>query len=183
MKTLFLFPILVLLAAAMAFPQGANDLDTLVTVPKRYVSAEGLAHQAPAEFNQWIGIGKEIGIATKEGLDAVVDTTNKFGATRVGTFVMVMIAWKIIGGDALRIGLGIPFLIIGLGVWFHLYKRLFIGYRVLATVEGPWYSRKKTYADHPAYKFASGDARTMSGVFLSIFMIVLVVVACIVVLS
>ena len=134
----------------------------VVTVPKKYVSAEGLSHQvesAPQKVSQWIGVGQEIGIATREGLNAVVDTAEKFGTTKVGTFVMVMIAWKIMAREVLGVVLGVPILIAGVCVWMWAMKRLWFGYRVLDKKEG----RTKIFKDHDPYKFMGGEARGVAG--------------------
>jgi len=153
--------------ALCAFAQDKPDGDKLVTVPQRYVSAEGLAHSQDGEsVSKWIGIGREIGIATKEGLGAVVDEANHFGNTRVGNFVLVMVAWRIIGHDLLRIVLGIPCWIAGVMLWIWSYRRFFIGYRVLSKREG----KLKEWTLIPAYKFATGDARMGSGVLHAVML-------------
>ena len=113
-----------------------DDGDTPVTVPKKYVSPEGLNHQVEAKTSEWVGIGKEIGEATKEGLDSVVSSADKFGATRVGIFVMAMIAWKVIGHQLFGVILGIPIFIAGMAFWWQVMKRLFFGYQVLDKKEG-----------------------------------------------
>ena len=160
--------IALLFCAALCAAQ-TDDSEQLVTVPKRYVSTEGLNHQAsqPAA-SQWIGVGREIGVATREGLNAVVDTAEKFGSTKVGTFVMVMIAWKIMAKDVLGIVLGIPLLLGGIALWMWAMKRLFFGYRVLAKHDG----KVKEYADHAPYKFAGDDSRTAVGVAALIVLVV-----------
>ena len=66
-----------------------------------------------------------------EGLAAVVDQAERFGTTKVGNFVMVMIAWKVIGKDMVGIILGIPILIAGICIWMWALRRFFIGYRVV----------------------------------------------------
>jgi hypothetical protein len=142
----------------------SDDGDKIISVPKRYVSPEGVAHQAPAASAQWIGIGREIGTAINEGLGAVVDKAEKFGTTKVGTFVMFMVAWKIIGRDVLGVVLGVPFLIAGWGVILYLCRRMFFGYRVIDRVEG----RTKFYKDAPAMKFNSGDMKGLTGAALII---------------
>lgn len=138
-----------------------QNQDDLVTVPKKYVSAEGLNHtpEPVEQVSKWVGIGHEVGIATKEGLNSVVDVAEKFGATKVGTFVMVMIAWKIMGSQLLGVVLGIPIGIAGICLWIWAMKRFFFGYRVLAKKEG----KVKTYEDHPAYEFDSRDSRAGVG--------------------
>ncbi len=162
MKKLCALFLLLFLITSPVFAQQTNDGDTVVSVPKKYVSAEGLTHQStvPVPVSEWVGIGKEIGVATREGLNAVVDTAEKFGSTKVGTFVMVMIAWKIMAKEVLGVVLGIPLLIAGVCVWFWTAKRLFFGYRVLAKKEG----RTKTYEDHPAFEFSTKDSRGVAGV-------------------
>lgn len=153
---------LIVLTASLSFGQSQGTDDELVTVPKRYVSSEGLQHQQNPnpKGQEWIGIGKEIGIATREGLTAVVDTAEKFGSTKVGTFVMVMIAWKIMAKDVLGIIIGIPIMLGGVALWVWTMKRLFFGYRVLVKRDG----KLKEYADHPAYKFAGAESRAAIGV-------------------
>jgi hypothetical protein len=161
-KKLFTFYLLLILVIP-AVAQQTNDGDAVVSVPKKYVSAEGLTHQStvPVPVSEWVGIGKEIGLATREGLNAVVDTAEKFGSTKVGTFVMVMIAWKIMAKEVLGVVLGIPLLLAGVGLWVWTAKRLFFGYRVLARKEG----HTKIYEDHGPYDFKGNDARQVAGVF------------------
>jgi hypothetical protein len=73
-------------------------------------------------YGKWVGVGGEIGNAVKEGLNAVVDVSDKFGKTDVGRFTMVMVAWKIIGKDLVRIALGLLFIIIFTFVLLRSYK-------------------------------------------------------------
>lgn len=156
-----------LFAAAVPLFAQQDPGDKIVSVPTRYVSPEGLNHQQSPDASKWIGLGREIGTATREGLNAVVETAEKFGTTKVGTFVMVMIAWKIMAKDIIGIVLGVPLLIGGVCIWVWAAKRLFFGYRMLAEEEG----RTKKYTDHPPYKFSSGDARTATGCFMFITLV------------
>ena len=131
---LFVLTMLVLALTLSAFAQGQQaDGDKLVYVPQKYVSAEGLTHQASptSSVANVLGWGKEIGTAMNEGLAAVVDQAERFGTTKVGNFVMVMIAWKVIGKDMVGIILGIPILIAGICIWMWALRRFFIGYRVV----------------------------------------------------
>ena len=152
------FAMLAFLVLALPVVAQQNDGDELVTVPKKYVSAEGLTHQDQSG-DKWIGIGKEIGAATRDGLSAVVDQAERFGSTKVGTFVMVMIAWKIMAKDVLGVVLGIPLLMAGVVMWVWVMKRMFWGYRVLEKQEG----RTKFYKQQPGYEFDSSDARGFVG--------------------
>ena len=76
-------------------------------------------------YGKWVGVGNEVGIAIKEGLNAVVDVSEKFGNTKVGTFTMYLIAWKVVGKDFIRIFLGIIFQIIIAVLIFKSFKRMF----------------------------------------------------------
>lgn len=76
-------------------------------------------------YGKWVGIGGEIGTAVRESLMGVVDVADKFGNTNVGKFTLVMVAWKIIGEDLIRIILGIIFLILFNIVFFKNYNNKF----------------------------------------------------------
>jgi len=160
---------LTILLTAIAFGAHAQsqqqDGEKLVYVQQKYVSAEGLTHAAtePANVTKWLGWGKEIGTAMNEGLAAVVNQAERFGTTKVGNFVMVMIAWKIIGKDVVGIVLGIPILIAGICIWMWALRRFFLGYRVVVKREGFW---KKEYAHQDPYDFKDSEWRAACGFFM-----------------
>ena len=175
---ILIFAMLIMVSGIRVPAQSTNDGDASITVPKRYVSSEGLNHQiqppseAPAKVSEWVGIGKEIGEATKEGLNSVVDASEKFGTTRVGIFVMVMIAWRIIGHQLMGIVFGVPILVGGLFLWWQVMRRLFLGYQVLDKKEG----KVKTYKRQEPMEFISGDGRIAAGIasVFSLFLFVTV---------
>ena len=68
-----------------------------------------LLEQRISTYGNWAGVGKEVGIAVSEGLNAVVDVADKFGGTNVGRFTMVLVAWKVVGRDLVRIAIGLLF--------------------------------------------------------------------------
>lgn len=161
MKTLSV--VLLVLMSVAAF---AQDGDKLVTVPQKYVSAEGLQHQSgepTGELGTWANWGKEIGVATREALTAVVDQSERFGATKVGTFVMVMVAWRIMGKDLMGFVIGVPMLITVLCLWVWTVKRLFFGYKAVDTRTG-WLGLQKTYKLIPPYKFSGDEARAFTAI-------------------
>lgn len=83
------------------------------------------------QYGKWVGVGGEVGQAINEGLMAVVDVSDKFGKTDVGKFTLVMVAWKVMGKDIVRIFLGIIFLTIISVFIFKSYKSSFTSRRVL----------------------------------------------------
>ena len=101
--------------------------------PTTYMTAEQLAkyqsdiHIADLEkkletYGNWVGVGGEVGNAIEEGLTAVVDVADKFTGTDVGKFTMILVAWKVVGKDAVRILLGFIFLIAISFLFVKVYK-------------------------------------------------------------
>lgn len=87
-------------------------------------------------YGKWAGVGSEVGTAVREGLNAVVDVSEKFGNTKVGTFTMYLIAWKVVGVDVVRIILGLLFVTIA--TFFILKALNSLSTRKLST-KGDWY--------------------------------------------
>ncbi len=158
-----------LLIASVASAQ-QNKGDRLVLVPEKYLSQEALAHEASPqlqEASKWVGFGKEVGQAMNEGLAAVVTQTDRFGATRVGTFVMIMVAWKVIGHELLAAVLGIPMMLAGVCLWIYSMRRFFWGRPVLASTQ----DKVKQYRTE-VYQFKDSESRMACGVFHGILIVV-----------
>jgi hypothetical protein len=104
-------------------------------------------------YGNWVGVGKEVGIAIKEGLLAVVDVSEKFGNTKVGTFTMVMVAYKIIGRDMIRIAIGILFLLVFIPFLWRYYRTTFMTHRVKQSDNGWkfWLPNKYTLVEPDTY--------------------------------
>jgi len=169
-----------LLSLAPAWAQN-DDGDQLVQVPKKYVLAEGLSHsQAPRvsdEVQKWKDIGQGIGVTFREALNAAVDTADKFGTTRVGIFIMVMVAWRIVGKDFAGMALGIPFLLAGSALFLYLLRRLFFGYQV--PKRAGLFTRE--YAEHAPYHFESKEARITAAIAVGLAYCILVLAMLIVI--
>lgn len=92
--------------------------------------------QTVENYSKMAGFGKEIGVAIRDGLNAVVDVSDKFSKTDVGQFTMTIIAWKLLYKDIVQIILGL--LTIAVINYF-----IFIYYRSLSThsvrKKGAWY--------------------------------------------
>lgn len=145
--------------------QVPSNPDELVTVPKKYVNAEHLNQaQTQTQVSHYIGIGKEIGEAVKNGLESVVDVSNKFANTPVGHFTMAMIAWKILGRDLLHVVIGIPLYLMLLTIWFYFVRRLFLGRWVKRYVDG-----KRQHVFEEPVRFETRDGRGLMGTVLIFF--------------
>lgn len=90
-------------------------------------------------YGNWVGVGGEVGIAVKEGLSAVVDVADQFGKTDVGKFTLVMVAWKVMGKDVIRIILGLVFLVIITWLFVKVYKNTYVPKRMM--VENPGFMK------------------------------------------
>jgi len=88
------------------------------------------------QYGEWIGLGKEIGQATREGLSALTNESNKFAHTSVGKFVMFIIAWKVIGNQALRIIITLPILLFVTVIFVWAFKKHCMPFKVITEVKG-----------------------------------------------
>lgn len=136
MKKLLLFTMMLgmfMLASAQTPP--APVADETITVKKSdlttdqlvKINTEAVTKELEAKlkrYGDWVGVGGEIGIAFREGLNAIVDVADKFGATRVGTFTMALIAWKVAGKDLVRVAIGLIFMFVITVLIFRNYRTM-----------------------------------------------------------
>lgn len=99
------------------------------------------------QFGDWVGVGGEVGTAINEGLTAVVDVADKFGKTDVGKFTLVLVAWKVMGSDVVKILLGILFFVVLVVMLSRFYKNTVTDRRMLEkrTPQGLWKRDIKEY--------------------------------------
>jgi len=133
MKKVIVFLMLAIFAAACCPKANAQTPTQKITVDASDLTVDQLAKiKAQQEietlqkkletYGNWVGVGGEIGNAVKEGLNAVVDVSDKFSKTDVGRFTMIMVAWKVIGKDFVRIILGLLFIFIFTFVLLRSYR-------------------------------------------------------------
>ena len=140
MKKLF---ILLIMCSFVFQSIGQTPVEETVTIKKSDLTSTQLAKIATEEqlekvktYGEWAGMGKEIGIAVKEGLTAVVDVSEKFSETKVGEFTMYLIAWKVVGKDFVRIFLGLMFAVVMTILIFKSLRRLYP--RRIITKDNGW---------------------------------------------
>ena len=169
-KFLALFTITMFAFAFINAPQASAQMqDQKITVRQSDLTVDQIAkiklEQANEElqkkldtYGKWVGVGGEIGNAVKEGLNAVVDVSDKFSKTDVGKFTMLMIAWKVIGRDVLRIIIGFVFFICFTVFMFQHYKKNFTVHRICTESNGWKFWLPKKYelvtpSDYDGYEF------------------------------
>ena len=142
MKKLYIFLLLIILAVGTVSAQldavkiKVEDLtqSQLEQIKREKEKTPDLTTVETA--GKYIGLGKEIGQAINEGLNSTIDAANKFGNTKVGTFTMQILAWKLLGKDLVRVALAILLLLVS--IWITIYNlRKFSDHKV--RIEGAWY--------------------------------------------
>lgn len=139
--------------AVMVFVSAQAQTTTSQPKPEDYMTAEQLVEfQKDVEiaklekkletYGNWVGVGGEVGEAIHEGLSAVVDVADQFGTTDVGKFTMVLVAWKVIGKDVVRILLGFIFIALVTWLFMKVYRNTYVAKRRLVkrTPQG-WFRR------------------------------------------
>lgn len=108
--------------------------------------------EAVQKAHEWVEFGAHVGGAMREGLSALTDEANKFAGTDAGRFTMIVIAWKVMGDDAMtllerftHIAFGVPAFIVWTTFYIWFFRRKFAPHRVLISSDGPFWARKKTY--------------------------------------
>jgi hypothetical protein len=144
MKKLISTMMVMFMIITLSYSQNQPAPQETVTIPKSELTSDQLKKiemdnqiEKIKQYGEWVGVGKEVGVAVREGLTAVVDVADKFGNTDVGKFTMIMVAWKILGEDIIKIILGIAFLIIVNTFIFKVYKTKFMTYRIRES--GVWW--------------------------------------------
>lgn len=169
MKRIFVLPVLLLLALTSVTAQ--TDYTTSnekIVVNKSDLTPDQIAKlKAEAElemmqkkletYGNWVGVGGEIGTAIDEGLNSVVDVAEKFGKTEVGKFTLVLIAWKVVGQDVVRILLGLIFIFMFTWLLIYSFRRTCIERRVLVKRENPGFMKYPKLKEYKIIEPLFGD--------------------------
>lgn len=123
------------------------DLEKLPPEVKEQVTAQVIDDAVTKKFEtygKWAGMGKEIGIATREGLTAVKDVTLDIANSDLGKTIIWLVVWKVAGVEIIRIIIGF---IIMIFVTIAVYKSYFRSFstRGILTKTGNFLWHTKTY--------------------------------------
>lgn len=100
-----------------------EDYDKLPEEVKTQLEMSNTAKELK-KYSEYAGIGKEIGIAVNETLEAVEDSAVRISETNVGKIAIFILVWNFLYKDILGIVLGAIFLIITIYVLFNTLKYL-----------------------------------------------------------
>ena len=82
------------------------------------------AAETAAQVSEYADIGMKYGVAISEVAKSIGTTVNELAFTPVGLFLLVIVAWKTVGGDFLGIFGGFMWFIIMLPLWWIMFSRL-----------------------------------------------------------
>jgi len=124
------------------------------------------------EVSQYVGIGKEIGSAVDTSLGALAYHIDKVSKTSVGKFTMAMVAWKIVGEDAIGYLVGIVILTLFLSIWVWSWYKNFYRRKIPTKVKSltwsdRWYRPWKRYEILEYEYFEKDSGSWGSGYWLS----------------
>ena len=118
---------------------------------------------------QYVGLGKEIGEATNGCLTAITDNANKFANTKVGTWAMVLVTYKVIGKELISFVVGIIIFFVVLFVLLWQFKS---GYLPRKTAKNAgllqWFKGNIEYD----IKYPDSDMKSAALVVLCVGMII-----------
>lgn len=139
MKRLLFSSLILINLASMLY--GQQQTDALITVRRADLPPDILARveeqaqlqridERVKQYGEWVGIGKEIGIAVNDGLEAVTEQASNFADTTPGKITIAVIVWKVIGQELMGFIVGIPLLItitwLFVWAWRALYRGKFV---------------------------------------------------------
>lgn len=131
MKNLILIITMLFSFSLMSYGQNENSEQIVVDVSdltpdqlekiKNKKNIESINNRIET-YGKWAGVGKEVGVAVREGVTAVKDVSLEFADTNVGTITIGIIVWKVIGKDLMSFIICIPTWII---ISFFILKSYF----------------------------------------------------------
>lgn len=93
-------------------------------------------------YGDYVGVGKEIGIAVNGALEAVNDQAVKFSDTKLGKITIFLVVWKVLYKDALGLLIGIPILLGWTALFMGVLYFIFLARKIkLKDAEGKVYEK------------------------------------------
>lgn len=77
----------------------------------------------PGNVHAWAGVGKEVGEAVNNSLQAITVQTNNFAQTGVGKVTIALVVWKVLGDQLVHMLGGLIELVIFIPIWLWSYRR------------------------------------------------------------
>jgi hypothetical protein len=153
MNRRYLFVIITLLILSLfsvAYAEDSGDSGESVTVPVNMLTPEQRAQiqaqqvqQKIDQYGFWGGFGEEVGTAFNSALSSLTKTASQFANTKLGTYILFLVAYKVLGSDAIQLLVGVPLFIFMLIVWWFSYRKCFPKRFVIKKTGFLWWGEKE----------------------------------------
>lgn len=143
--TAFAIALLSFASAGVAMAQRAAEppaaVDTSGLSATQVAELNALAEKAREETpigraeqaNEWVEIGQGIGSGLAAAARETGQVVNEFAATPVGQLTIVIILFKVMGGDIIQLIVGLLYFAVTIPIWYSFYKKLW-PYTTVVTV-------------------------------------------------
>ena len=84
-------------------------------------------------MGEYAELGKKYGIALSEVAKSVGTTVNELAQTPVGKFMLVMVAYRVMGDDVIGVAGGVIWFATMIPIWIYMFHRLVFGTRRVRT--------------------------------------------------
>ena len=84
------------------------------------------SNMTPKEIQEYADLGQSIAQALGACAKEMGVAVNDFADSKVGMLATVLIVWKVAGEDIMKYLVGISLFLIGLCVWFYLFRKMCI---------------------------------------------------------
>lgn len=118
----FILMLLMLIVPVSLFAQ-----EKTYSVPESQLTQDQLKKLKGTDIKEnvhaWAGVGKEVGEAVNNSLQAITTQTNNFAQSGVGRVTIALVVWKVLGDQLIHILGGLIELIVFLPLWVWSYRR------------------------------------------------------------
>ena len=168
MKKLYVVTMAILMAVGVASAQNQTlDVDisklsqtelinyqNLLKASQQQAKSFDVGNMTPDNLNKYAETGKAFGEAFKSCWGAISDDAEKFAQSDAGKITMFLVAWKIMGEDAIGVvnnlvhyTFGGLAYIVFISVWVYMYRRCTQTRYVIESTTGWWLWKKTKYTD------------------------------------
>lgn len=143
---------------------------------KQAAASLSLENITPDKINSYAEVGKAFGSAFKECWSTVATDAEKFGQSDAGKMTMILIAWKIMGDDAINLveksvqyAIGFPLLFVGTAFFITVLRRqCFPRPNLISATKVGWFTVKREYKGTLNAQW-DGEAAAVVCLFYAIF--------------
>lgn len=165
------------LLIGLAAPVHAASCDSLsvsglpetavIELKKKCVDMQNVAPTVNVNsLSEYAELGQKYGIALSEVAKSIGTTVNDLAKTPVGVFMLVMVAWKVMGNDLIGIVGGFIWFTVMLPLWIYMFHRVVLSTRRVVETKSPNDDSVRRVIDPVDYNGPAGPLAFMMALFL-----------------